>query len=289
MIDNLSNAMFNPVFYPGRLGALLSPRVLDGDAAGRGGPGPRGAGEDSGRAWGRAEELEGRAASGDGDWVEVARAWSHAIEEAPACGLDDRDLAAAQGRLGLALARLGRWREAIGARGRALELLAAAAARHPEDVATTGALAAEMDALARLLCTAEDPADRDPRRAVQLASQAARMAPALPSRYTTLGAALLRAGDWPAAVAAIGRAIALDRRGGSCPDPHILAIAHAPRRRGGSLALLREAELRPPGPGPGPPELGDLHGEALRWLAAGPEDSGGAAGREPPLSGSRPR
>ena len=285
MIDNLSNAMFNPVYFLAA-GALLSPRALECDSADREVPDTRGPDEDLALAWEHAESLEREARSGDGDWAEVARAWGRVVGGARDRGDPaNQDLATAERRLGLALSRLGRWGEAIEARGRALKLLAELAALRPVDDAISLALASEMDALARLLSVAEDLADRDPSHAVSLASQAVRMVPGIAAYHNTLGAAFLRAGDWSAAVSAIGRSIALDRRGGTRSDHLFLAIAHARLGdRDAARTSLREADLKPPGPGSGPPEMEDLRIDTIRLLADDPDSPGPAGPAIPPPS-----
>ncbi len=284
MIDNLSNAMFNPIYYLAA-GALLGPRALDRVPAGPKFPGSRGADEQIESAWQYAENLEAEALSGGGDWAEAARAWDRFVGDTRDRGdISVRDLATAHGRLGLALARLRRWSDAIESRGRTVELLTESATRGPVDVETWLALSAEMDALARLLSVADDAAVRDPSRAVTLASGAVRMAPGIATYHTTLGAAYLRVGDWSAAVSAIGRSIALDRRGGSRCDHLFLAIAYAHLGdRDAARTSLREADFSSLGPGSGQPELEDLRAETLRLLSDEPEVPGRALPTRPPL------
>src|SRR5262249_13046799 len=58
--------------------------------------------------------------------------------------------------------------------------------------------------LAWLLTTCPDAKLRDPRRALQLAKKCVKLVPNVATYWTTLGIAYYRAGDWNAAVAALG-------------------------------------------------------------------------------------
>jgi tetratricopeptide (TPR) repeat protein len=267
MIDNLSNAMFNPIYYLAA-GALLGPSPLNRRRADPDGSVRGGTDEALASAWRQAEGLEKQAISG-GDWGEAARAWGGVVCDAQDRGnLAQHDLAEALSRLGLALTRLGRWSDAIAARSRSLDLITDLSAHHPKDVKTQLALASEMDALARLLAVTVSPKDRDPSRAVSLASRAVRIMPANPSFQNTLGAALLRTGCSSEAIAAIGRSIALGRCGGSRADFLILAIAYARLGdRNASRASLREADLRSKDDEPGIPELEEFQVEIALELA----------------------
>jgi len=80
--------------------------------------------------------------------------------------------------------------------------------------------------LAWLLANAPDPAVRDPSHAIALAGKVAEANPNCATYWNTLGAAHYRAGDFNAAIAALGRAIDLTE-GGTAFDHVFLAMAHA--------------------------------------------------------------
>jgi len=80
--------------------------------------------------------------------------------------------------------------------------------------------------LAWLLANAADPAVRDPAHAIALAGKAAESIPDCGAYCNTLGAAHYRAGDFNAAIAALGRAISLTE-GGTAFDHVFMAMAHA--------------------------------------------------------------
>jgi WD40 repeat protein/serine/threonine protein kinase len=68
----------------------------------------------------------------------------------------------------------------------------------------------QYDASAWVLATADDPKDRDPARAVELAKKATALAPRMSGFWLTLGVAQHRAGQWTEAVAALDKAEELD-------------------------------------------------------------------------------
>jgi serine/threonine protein kinase/tetratricopeptide (TPR) repeat protein len=82
-----------------------------------------------------------------------------------------------------------------------------------------------QDDMARYLATGEEPRLHDGPLAVELARKATRRAPKVGGFWSTLGAAHYRAGQWEAAVAALGKAVQLDR-GGDASDHFVLAMAH---------------------------------------------------------------
>jgi Flp pilus assembly protein TadD len=140
----------------------------------------------------------------------------------------------AQDQLGLAYARLGRWAEAVAAYEAALPDARYAPARNN---------------LAWLLATCPDPARRDPRRAVELATQARNLS-SQATHWNTLGVAHYRAGDWAAAVAALEKAGEL-RRGRDAFDGFFLAMAewqldHKDRARQHYDTAVRWAEKNRP-------------------------------------------
>ena len=81
-----------------------------------------------------------------------------------------------------------------------------------------------LNTLAWWLTNDPDPADRDPKRAVQLATRALELS-AKPSYWNTLGAARYRHGDWKAAINALTRSMELSN-GGDGNDWYFVAMAH---------------------------------------------------------------
>ncbi len=128
-----------------------------------------------------------------------------------------RDNANLYNDLGMVLTRLGDLPGAVAAHGKAVELA-------PDDP-TVG------NGLAWLLATCADAKLRNPARAVELATRAvesakkaADLAPQEGNFQNTLGVARYRAGDWPAAVEALGKSIEL-RGGGDASDGFFLAMS----------------------------------------------------------------
>jgi len=237
MLDNLSNAMFNPIYVlavGGLAGLASSPSALtemgDGlaDDLEAGGP-----------LFLAALELdadEGQQGDLSADDItallEQERAWRSAAEwlrqrrEESTDGVDLRPhLALARARLGRTLARLGRAPEAVVECENALALRVALAFGNSGDPALTREVAEARNDVAWLLAVIPDPPRDDIERSVTLARQAARAFPDDPSYWNTLGAAYCRLGDWPAAVNALGRSAALS--GGTSYDDVLLAIARA--------------------------------------------------------------
>ncbi|MEX2188871.1 MAG: tetratricopeptide repeat protein [Pirellulales bacterium] len=113
--------------------------------------------------------------------------------------------------LGALLSGNGRQREARDAFRKSIELAA--------DSPTAN------NALAWFLAACPDSALRDPVQAVELAKKAIALAPDDGNLWNTLGVAQYRAGDWPAAITALEKSIAL-RGGGDSFDWLFLAMAH---------------------------------------------------------------
>ena len=88
---------------------------------------------------------------------------------------------------------------------------------HPDTVAS-------MNGMAWLLATCDDARQRDPARAVELATQATTLAPQQADIWNALGVARYRAGDCKGAREALQRSMEL-RQGGSSADWFFLAIA----------------------------------------------------------------
>src|SRR5207247_1818335 len=82
-----------------------------------------------------------------------------------------------------------------------------------------------MNAVAWILATCPDPKLRDPRRAVDLAKEAVKLAPDKGDYWNTLGAACYRTEDWKGALQALTKSTEL-RKGGDGTDWFFLAMAH---------------------------------------------------------------
>jgi tetratricopeptide (TPR) repeat protein len=91
------------------------------------------------------------------------------------------------------------------------------------------ALAADTDdeaqPLAWIMATCPVVQIRDPAKAIEHAQKAVEREPRQGAHWTTLGAALYRAGEWKAAIDALGRSTEL-RNGGDSVDWFFLAMAH---------------------------------------------------------------
>jgi tetratricopeptide (TPR) repeat protein len=181
----------------------------------------------------RAEALEGLGStllSADrAEEAEEAFREAVAIREAIATDLPEVDheveLAAARGRLGRALARLGRIAEAISERDRALGHWDRLTTRLPGDPDLRVHRANALNDLAWLLAAESDPALLDAPRAVRLADEAIRLDPDLEAGWNTLGVARYRAGDWAGSVEALERSVAVGPPGGTAFDHFFLAMA----------------------------------------------------------------
>jgi serine/threonine protein kinase/Flp pilus assembly protein TadD len=171
-----------------------------------------------------------------GDWAEAIRLYRQSLDLNP-------NAANVHYNLGVAYARTGQWPKAVGALEQAagawpkfapahdhLGLAYAQLGRWADAVAAyeaalpDGEYAPARNNLAWLLATCPDPARRDPRRAVELATQARDLS-SQATHWNTLGVAHYRAGDWNAAVAALEKAGEL-RRGRDAFDGFFLAMAH---------------------------------------------------------------
>lgn len=82
-----------------------------------------------------------------------------------------------------------------------------------------------LDEFAWLLATDPDPLGREPRLAVKSAQKATVLAPKVGKYWNTLGVAYYRAGEWPASLDALNRAMKLSN-GGSSRDWFFVAMAH---------------------------------------------------------------
>ena len=172
-------------------------------------------------------------------------------------------------RLGRTLKKEGRLAEAEAAWRQALDLLAAAAVADPAAVRRPWCDCANDLAWLRLHPC--EPALRDPAFAVALARQVVETCPDCGVYWNTLGVAYLRAGDYPAAVEALDRAVTLSN-GSTAFEDVFLAMAHAhlgdldqARHRLAAAMLGMERDY------PGHPELTRFCDEAQSLLAAGPD------------------
>jgi eukaryotic-like serine/threonine-protein kinase len=84
--------------------------------------------------------------------------------------------------------------------------------------------AMNLNDLAWLVATSPNLKARDPKRAVELASQAVALAPKEGNCWNTLGAAHYRAGDWNASIETLEKSMTL-RNGGDANDWFFLAMA----------------------------------------------------------------
>jgi serine/threonine protein kinase len=114
-------------------------------------------------------------------------------------------LAASHNALGVQLGALGRREAAAEQFGKAAALWAEAVAE-PAEGSPEGDRGAALDAYAAFLADCPDARWRDPDRAVALAGEAVRRAPQHGGYWATLGLGQYRAGDYPAARAALRRA-----------------------------------------------------------------------------------
>jgi tetratricopeptide (TPR) repeat protein len=131
--------------------------------------------------------------------------------------------------------------------------------------------------LAWLLATCQDPAVRDPARAVAMAEEVVAARPRVGAFWNTLGLAKLRAGDWAGAQAALEESMRLCGGGQRCDW---LAVALVRWHRGDPADARRwyeGASGRTDGP-PGHPDpvAAELQAEVASLL-------------DPPSAGSRPR
>ncbi|MDR3637128.1 MAG: tetratricopeptide repeat protein, partial [Isosphaeraceae bacterium] len=255
MLDNLSNAMFNPIYLlaAGGLAGLASRRVPTEEPD----ESPHESPDVGGPLFLAALALD-RDDGGQGDLspddqaalTERERAWRSVLQafeeprDALAGGVDLRPYEArARGRLGRILARLGRMPEAVAECEAALALREAMCVCNPSDPATVRELADARNDVAWLLAVVPGISPEVAERSASLARETVRSFSDDPSYWNTLGAAYCRLGDWPAVVHALGRSAALS--GGTIYDHLLLAIAHAQRGdRAQAIRAFEAAEAR---------------------------------------------
>jgi serine/threonine protein kinase len=131
-------------------------------------------------------------------------------------------------RLGGLAWAAGKRTEAANQYREAQRLLVALAAEVRKGEPGPGAPGANENFFARFLASCPDKDFRDPHHAVELAHKAVNRASQRGDYWTTLGAALYRAGDMNAAIEALEKAVKL-HQGGDVPELMFLALAHAKR------------------------------------------------------------
>ncbi|RUL84933.1 tetratricopeptide repeat protein [Tautonia sociabilis] len=188
----------------------------------------------------------------------------------PADPVGRQTLAECGERLARNLARRGRFASAAEIRGIALEQRAALAAAAPDDAEALIRYADGLNDLAWLLAVSAGPAARDPRRAVAMAEQAARLGPDRKAYWNTLAACYRAAGDPRLAYEALARSLRLGPDVSGYDDALLVPIlAELGDPDGASRALARlDARLAALGSS-APPALAWLRDEAEAALRSG--------------------
>jgi tetratricopeptide (TPR) repeat protein len=158
--------------------------------------------------YGRLPEAEQAARQALATYERLARAY-------PAVTRFRRNVSDAQEYLGDLLWHSGRRAEAVLAYRRVVTLAEQLNLEDPAD----------QQSLAWFLANCPDPQCRDVRRAVELAGKAVAGKPQVPGYWSTLGLAHYRAGDWPAAIEALEKAVKMQRWTDSS-DHFVLAMAY---------------------------------------------------------------
>ncbi len=273
MIDNLSNAMPNPIYALISGGLMALPGPVRGARRGGGLEALAEAGElrELGRPAEAAEAyrtflsrcsdpgedpddpiardehdaaLEGLATSlfASGRFDEADGAFEELVASRLGAAARDhdplliRDLAAAHEGRARTLARLGRHDRALPERLKAVDLWSGLASAYPGEPSLAGRRASSLNDLAWLLASDLPAPLRDPIRAAELAAEAARIAPGDPACWNTLGVALYRSGDHRESLEALVRSVELGPPGGTAFDHYFLAMASY---RGGDLESAR--------------------------------------------------
>jgi hypothetical protein len=256
MIDNLSNAMFNPIYLlaAGAVAASNTARERsrssdqnDNDEAGHGDPTL----DVLERASALALDCEAIAESSADPqamaaWNEAERTWRDVVASVGDLPADSprtkASLANAYEHIGRCATRCGRWSAAIEAGEHAVRLRTALQSEEALDEKAVLRLADALNDLAWLLVSAANPSARDVLKGRQLADRAVRMFPESAPYQNTVAAAMCRMGEWTAAIGRLNRSIALGR-GGTAVDYLLLSIAHARLSDGATArSMLAQAD-----------------------------------------------
>jgi tetratricopeptide (TPR) repeat protein len=258
LIDNLSNAMLNPIYAlaiggltaldPGRTaGRSEKDEEEEGDRAMGPEPDPEAEEAALGAASLALEEAEvvgdrlrqaegqraragqlalaGRLDAAIDLFGRTLRTQEELVAHDPAIGLYRRSLALTCIDFGQVLGTLGRPREMERLWRRALDLFAGLVEEFPERPGCQKEWLDHLNNLAWLLATESDPAVFDPARAASWAATAVERAPDCLIYWNTLGVAHYRAGHWHGAIEALSRSAELGA-GGTAFDHFYLALAH---------------------------------------------------------------
>ncbi len=249
MLDNLSNAMLNPIYalamgsvagYRPRKDATLRPadrwaRHVAGGAA-LGEPStttPRALrpdfaadqAADQAEAGAVAAADRGRLDEAHDRFLQAIQCRQGAIDAQPTADRLDR-LATTHTLFARTLTRSGQDRAAVAERERALALWRAIQEGDPRAEFARDRHAANLNDLAWLLINAEaaDPVESD--RAILLAEEAVVLAGDQSSYWNTLGVGRYRRGDYHKAIHALSRSVSLSPAGGNAFDFYYLALAN---------------------------------------------------------------
>ena len=159
----------------------------------------------------------GRVEESDEQYVQSIDMLTRLSRDYPSGAEYDILLHSAASHYGASLAARGRWEDAAAAYRTAVEAAAKQAHRSPSS-------ALPLNNFAWLLATCPATKVRDPTRAVELAKQAAELAPDAGSHWNTLGVAQYRAGDCLGAIESLTKSMEL-RQGGDAFDWFFLAMA----------------------------------------------------------------
>ena len=236
MIDNLSNAMYNPIYILA-IGGLtaLGPGRLDAgsreDEAGDvivsvdGKKKPRELLAIRQVALAEHWVVAGRPEEAERVWRRALVLWQDLVARAPHDFDRRQGLALACERFGRFLKQRGRPREAVEVWEAALELLAGLAVELPDHPEIQRRWLDAHNDLAWLLITHPEPNPHDAPRALQLAKNAVGLAPECATYWNTLGIAHYRTRDWKAAITELEKSVELGT-GGTSFDYYFLAMAY---------------------------------------------------------------
>ena len=248
MLDNLSNAMLNPI-YAVAMGAVsgfvAQARPAEDERANR-----RTLGHDPGAnglpTHSRHRALAGQNPDQDADDYEAEAqsaasegqneaAWEYhslaiscrqaAVDLGPSPDRMDR-LARAHARFARFLTRINYRQFAVDQRHQAVQVWRHQAQRQPLAAETLYALGSNLNDLAWLLVSDPATATDPPNQASTFAEEAVQIAPEQAAYWNTLGIAYYRTSDHYKAIRALSRAVSLDDAGGNAFDFFYLALAN---------------------------------------------------------------